>query len=63
MKQKNYLNASAFIFAVIAIGHIVRVFKGLHAAIGDTAVPMWASWVALLVAGYLAYQGYTLSKK
>jgi hypothetical protein len=27
------------------------------------AVPMWVSWVALLIAGFLAFEGFRLSRR
>jgi len=29
----------------------------------DFSVPMWASWIAVIVAGYLAYEGFRLARK
>jgi hypothetical protein len=29
----------------------------------DFAVPMWASWIAVIVMGYLAYEGVWLARK
>ncbi len=59
---KTYLKVSSGIFALIALLHLARVLFGWNAVIGGWAVPMWLSWVALIVAGYLAYSGYTLQK-
>ena len=52
------MQASTAIFAVIALGHLARVIFGWDAAIGGWLVPMWISWAAILVGGFLAYTGY-----
>ncbi len=63
MSQKTFLLTAGVIFALIALGHILRVVFALEWTVQGQAIPMWASWVALIVAGYLGYQGFRLSKK
>ncbi|MBI2611001.1 hypothetical protein HYW60_03660 [Candidatus Kaiserbacteria bacterium] len=60
--QKMYFKVSSGVFALVALLHLARVLFGWDAVIGGWMVPMWLSWVALIVAGYLAYSGYTLQK-
>jgi len=49
-------------FSLIAILHALRLLRGWQVAIGDTVVPLWISWVGLAIAGYLAYEGFRLSR-
>jgi hypothetical protein len=51
------------IFLLIALLHAFRIVFGVEWIVEGWAVPMWASWVAVPIAAYLAYQGYQLSKK
>ncbi|MBI4127853.1 MAG: hypothetical protein HY459_02150 [Parcubacteria group bacterium] len=62
MNQKSYLKLVAVIFLVIAFLHLLRIVFSWEANIGGWAVPMWLSWAALVVAGYLSYRGFVLSK-
>jgi len=62
MKQKTFNQAAALIFAIVAVFHLARVVLGWSAVIGTWAVPTWLSIVGLVVAGYLAYNAYNLSK-
>ena len=55
MKTKTVLAIVAVVFALIAVLHLLRVILGWQAVIGSTEIPVWASWVALLVAGFLSY--------
>ena len=63
MSQKAFSLTAGAIFALIALGHILRVAFALEWTVEGQAIPMWASWVAMVVAGYLAYQGFGLRKK
>ena len=63
MSQKTFLLTAGVIFALIALGHILRVVFALEWTVQGQAIPMWASWLALLIAGYLAYEGLCLSRK
>ena len=52
-KQAHTLTAT--LFTIISVLHLTRVAKGWDAVIAGWQVPMWVSWVAIVVAGYLAY--------
>jgi hypothetical protein len=60
MKQGAFLLVTSSIFAVIALLHALRLFYGWKVTLGEWTVPVWVSWIGLLIAGYLAYQGFLL---
>lgn len=62
MNQKTFSTVVGVIFSVIAILHLLRVVLGWNAVIGTFSVPMWLSWVAAVVAGFLAYSAFKLAK-
>ena len=57
MSQKKYGTYAGTLFAIIAIVHLVRIVQEWPAVINGTSIPVWASWVAVLLAGYMAYGG------
>jgi hypothetical protein len=57
MTTKKYLRVTGLIFLAVFVLHALRLFKGWDAVIGGVVVPMWASYIAIVVAGYLAYRG------
>ncbi len=63
MSQKMFSATTGVIFLLIALLHAFRIVFGVEWIVEGWAVPMWASWVAVPIAAYLAYQGYRLSKK
>jgi uncharacterized membrane protein len=60
MNQKTFSLTSGIIFLVIALLHLARILYGWEAMIAGVAIPIWASWVALVVAAYLVYSGLRL---
>jgi hypothetical protein len=60
---KSYIAISAIIFAVVAIGHLVRIFQGWQVQLGDLGVAMSVSWAALVVSGALAVWGAVLLRR
>jgi len=50
-------------FLLAAVGHVLRITSGASVVIQDTPIPMWASWIAVVVMGYLAYEGFRLARK
>jgi hypothetical protein len=61
MTAANYSLLAALIFALVAILQLVRAAKGLPVTIGQTSVPIWASWIACGVAVILASLGFAAS--
>ena len=63
MKQDNFNRAAGIIFLAVAIVHLTRVVQGWHASIGGWSVPLWVSYVAVIVGAYLGYRGLKLANK
>lgn len=57
MSQKKFYLTTGSIFLVIAVLHLLRIFNSWSATINNFVVPMWASWLAVIIAGCLSYQG------
>jgi hypothetical protein len=58
MNQRAFNLTAGLIFLVIAILQLLRSVFDWSAIIGGRDVPEWVSWVAFLVAGFLAYEGF-----
>jgi len=52
--QKAALYTSGVFFAAGAVGHVVRLTKGIEIVIGGIAVPVWVSFPGALIAALLA---------
>lgn len=63
MNSNSYFILTAAVFSLIALGHLSRITMGWEAMIGGWAVPMWASWIVVLIALVLAYSGLMQGKK
>lgn len=63
MGQKSFSTVVGVVFSLIGLLHLLRAIYGWEAVIGGWAVPFWASWVALVVALYLAYTSFSLARK
>ena len=62
MSKRSYLSVVSFLFLAIAVLHILRVWYGWEGQIGTFVVPMWFSWVAIVVGLYLSWTGLKLKK-
>ncbi len=63
MSQKTFTLTAGIVFLLIALGHLLRVVLGATFVVQGIAVPMWVSGLAVVVMGYLAYQGLGLCRK
>jgi hypothetical protein len=61
--MKAYLAISAIIFALVAIGHLVRIVQGWQVQLGDIVVAMSVSWIALVASAALAVWGAVLLRR
>ncbi|MDQ2870741.1 MAG: hypothetical protein M3S32_08360 [Acidobacteriota bacterium] len=53
MVRNGYRTISGIVFGLIAIGQAIRAAMQVSLQVGTTAIPVWVSWVAVLVAGTL----------
>ncbi len=63
MRQNSYALIAGVVFLVIALGHLLRVVFGISVVVYDVPIPMWASVVAVVVMGFLSYEGFRLARK
>lgn len=62
MSQKNFALVTGWVFAAVTVLHALRLLYNWEAVIGGWVVPMWLSGVGVVVAAYLSYHGFRLSK-
>jgi hypothetical protein len=55
------LRIGSIIFALFALGHLLRLIKHAQVMIGSHQIPMWVSPVALIIAGLLSIWMWRLS--
>jgi len=63
MSQRTFSLIASVVFGLIALGHVLRIVFNLSFVVQDISVPMWASGIAIVILGYLAYEGFRLARK
>jgi hypothetical protein len=63
MNRETFCIVAGIIFAVVALLHLLRIYMDWPVVIGDWSVPMWVSWIALVVAGILAIWGLAFASR
>lgn len=63
MRLKTFGLTAGVIFLSIALLHALRLIFGWQAVIGGWEVPTWVSWLALVIAAYLGYEGIRLGRE
>ena len=46
------------LLALVALAHLLRLVFGTEAVVGEWVVPMWVSFIGVLLPGGLAYYVY-----
>jgi uncharacterized membrane protein YecN with MAPEG domain len=59
--QKTGLRVASVIFAIFAIGHLLRLINQAPVTVGTHQIPMGLSWVALIIAAVLCIWLWRLS--
>jgi|TARA_Y100000310_G_scaffold345855_1_gene471509 hypothetical protein len=63
MDKNQSLTLAALVFAMIAIFHLIRSIFSWSATIHNFEIPLYFSYVAVVVMGILAWDMYNSSKK
>ena len=63
MSEKTFAAIAATIFGLVALVHLLRLVMGWSIVIEAWTVPMWLSWIGLVVAGALSYFGARLARR
>jgi hypothetical protein len=59
MAPTDYSVLAGAIFTIVAVLQLTRAILGTEVKVGNASIPVWASWIAFLVAGVLAWMGFT----
>ncbi len=63
MSQRTFSLTAAVIFLLITLGHLLRVAVGATFVVEGVSIPMWASVLAMILMGYLAFEGFRLWRR
>jgi hypothetical protein len=61
--QSKYALVSGAIFGVVAVIQAIRAFNQWPVQVGPFAVPVWFSWIALIVAGGLCIWAFRSERR
>jgi len=57
MDKRAYNTLTAALFLAVAVTHLLRIVFGWSAQIGGLDIPLWVSWLAVVIGAGLAYWG------
>ena len=63
LMQDRYASVSAIVFGVVALIQAIRAFNEWPVQIGPYVIPVWFSWLAVLVAGALCVWGFRSARR
>jgi len=61
--KKRYYAIASTLFLLVGILHFIRIINGWELILGDYMIPMWMSWVAVALLGYLTIRGFSYGSK
>jgi hypothetical protein len=60
--QKVGLRVASLVFALFALGHLLRLLTKAEVIVGSQAIPLWISAPALVIAVLLSFWMWKLSR-
>ncbi|MAF36611.1 hypothetical protein CL622_05845 [archaeon] len=55
MANQNQVKSAGLLILFAGLLHLTRSVAGWSLVVGGYAVPMWISWLAVIITGYLSY--------
>jgi hypothetical protein len=52
--MKPFTTIAVAVFALVALLHLLRLFAGWEILVAGIVIPVWLSWIGLILAGGLA---------
>jgi hypothetical protein len=62
MEHKDYCLVSGVLFALVALAHLLRILYGMSVQVDQMDVPMFVSWIGLVVPGALAVWAFRINR-
>ncbi len=62
MRHKDYCLVSGVLFALVALAHLLRILYGMSVQVDQMDVPMFVSWIGLVVPGALAVWAFRINR-
>lgn len=62
-KERSLLKLLGIVFLIIAFLHLVRIAFGWNLIFGDISIPLWISWLGVLIPGYLSYSCFHFASR
>ncbi len=63
MEYGRYCTISGMLFSLVALAHLSRIVYGVSIQVDDFVVPMFVSWIGLVVPGGLAIWAFRISRE
>lgn len=58
VRERVYLLTAGVIFTIVALAHLWRLFSSASLVIVGWEVPLWLSWIGVMITAYLAYTSF-----
>ena len=58
VRERSYLLVAGVIFTIVTLAHLWRLFSSASLVIAGWEVPLWLSWIGVMLAAYLAYSSF-----
>jgi hypothetical protein len=59
MNRTSLFLVTAAVFSVVGLVHLLRIVLGWEAVVEGWRIPMWLSWLAMILTAVLAHNGFT----
>ena len=63
MSNKPFTMIASIIFAIMAVVHVIRLVTHFRIVAGAHEIPMWASWLGILIPAVLAWGTYREARR
>jgi len=62
MKKTTFYKVSGYLFLIVGLLHFIRAINGWEMAIDQYVIPVWMSWIAVILVWYLGIRALDFAR-
>jgi len=63
MEKQTFFLVAVIFFSLVGLLHLLRIIYSLPVAVGGVEIPLWLSYIAVILLGFLSFWAFKFLKR